>query len=345
MQRDQSTIKYITSVMDGKCAVNAANGNDIAALRQAYPYLVPVRYVAAFHTQELSAFSPAMLSGVQPYLGDWIVFCDFLQKPRALQSPVSILEVPVVEMPVIETVKEIISPAANEEHFVVAEILPAELAQMKDIVVPMKVEATVVEVASVVLNQGADAAEIVQGTLVSKEDIQPVLQESIKADLPADLIMPVFSQDYFLHNGEKVAEEITFKLDELKKPQPDNEADKALMVVMSFSEWLLHFKNSSHRQEEETKDQKALKTMWQKEKLAAAMEEENEEIPENVFEMAVNSISKEDGVASETLATIYIKQGKHDLAIEMYRKLSLRNPQKNAYFARKIEEALKDKQT
>ena len=115
--------------------------------------------------------------------------------------------------------------------------------------------------------------------------------------------------------------------------------------MMRFSEWLLHFKNAAERQQEETKDQKALKTMWQKEKLAAAMEEENEEIPENVFEMAVNSISREEGMASETLADIYIKQGKYDHAIEMYRKLSLQNPQKNAYFARKIEEALKNKET
>jgi len=75
------------------------------------------------------------------------------------------------------------------------------------------------------------------------------------------------------------------------------------------------------------------------------MEEENEEIPENVFEMAVNSITKEDGLASESLADIYIKQGRYDQAIEMYRKLSLRNPKKNAYFARRIEEVLKEKQS
>ena len=86
---------------------------------------------------------------------------------------------------------------------------------------------------------------------------------------------------------------------------------------------------------------KAVRAMWQKEKLAAALEEENDEIPENVFEMAVNSIAKEEGLASESLAEIYEKQGKHDQAIEMYKKLSLRNPQKNAYFAARIEEIIK----
>ena len=83
--------------------------------------------------------------------------------------------------------------------------------------------------------------------------------------------------------------------------------------------------------------------MWQKEKLAAALEEENEEIPENVFEMAVNSIKNEEDLVSESLAEIMIKQGKFDKAIEMYRKLSLRNPQKNAYFAGKIEKLIKER--
>ena len=155
------------------------------------------------------------------------------------------------------------------------------------------------------------------------------------------LIFPIYTNDYFLQQGEKIPDEIPEEISELVEPE---DKDKSLMVMMSFSEWLLHFKNTAKKQEEEKKDQRALKSMWQKEKLAAAMEEENEEIPENVFEMAVNSITKEDGLASESLADIYIKQGKFDKAIEMYRKLSLRNPQKNAYFARKIEAILKDKQ-
>lgn len=158
------------------------------------------------------------------------------------------------------------------------------------------------------------------------------------------LIYPIYTEDYFLHQGIPASADIP---DEIAELMPDNMTDeeKSLMVMMSFTEWLLHFKKTAQKQKEEKKDQKALKTMWQKEKLAAAIEEENEEIPENVFEMAVNSITKEDGLASESLADIYIKQGKYDKAIEMYRKLSLRNPKKNVYFARKIEEILKEKQS
>jgi len=182
---------------------------------------------------------------------------------------------------------------------------------------------------------------------VRKEIVETVDAEEVSNDTEEEspLIFPIYTQDYFLQQGEKVPDELPAEIDDLIDDTEIDDEDKSLMVMMSFTEWLLHFKSTSRKHEEEKKDQKALKTMWQKEKLAAAIEEENEEIPENVFEMAVNSIAKEDGLASESLADIYIKQGKYDKAIDMFKKLSLRNPQKNAYFARKIEEVLKDKES
>ena len=163
-----------------------------------------------------------------------------------------------------------------------------------------------------------------------KEDIFPAAK---KEDNP--IVQPIYTDDYFLHQGIEVAENMPEK-------EAEDEA-KSLMVVMSFSEWLMHFKTKTDKQKEEEADQKALKTMWQKEKLAAALEEENEEIPEGVFEMAVNSIKIEEDLMSESLAEILVKQGKYDKAIDMYKKLSLRNPKKNTYFASKIEKIIKEK--
>lgn len=117
----------------------------------------------------------------------------------------------------------------------------------------------------------------------------------------------------------------------------EKEEDKSLMVMMSFTDWLFHFKTKTEREREEEKDKKALKTAWQKEKLAAATEEENEEIPEAIFKLAMDSIS-ENSIISESLAKVLAKQGKTDKAIEMYKKLSLRNPEKNLYFADRIKE-------
>lgn len=118
--------------------------------------------------------------------------------------------------------------------------------------------------------------------------------------------------------------------------------DKDLMVVMSFSEWLQYLQTRVQKAKEEEADKKALRTMWQKQKLAAAIEEEDEEIPETVFEMAINSIAIQEDFLSESLAEVYIRQGKKEKALDMYRKLSLQNPEKSVYFARKIELLQKD---
>lgn len=175
---------------------------------------------------------------------------------------------------------------------------------------------------------------------------KPVEEEKVETSKTEEpLIQAVYTEDYFLQQGIEVSNELPIDIDHTVIDTTIDDKDQSLMVVMSFAEWLQHFKSQSQKAKEEAEGQKALRSMWQKEKLAAAMEEENEEIPENVFEMAMNSIASEEGLVSESLADIYIKQKKYDRAIEMYKKLSLRNPQKSAYFARKIEGVLKDKQS
>ena len=49
----------------------------------------------------------------------------------------------------------------------------------------------------------------------------------------------------------------------------------------------------------------------------------------------------EEDLVSEDIAEIYAKQGLKSEAIEIYRKLSLLNPKKSAYFATQIEQLSK----
>lgn len=58
----------------------------------------------------------------------------------------------------------------------------------------------------------------------------------------------------------------------------------------------------------------------------------------NPVNMAKKSVQESDEFITETLARIYAKQGNHTKAIRAYQKLSLKFPEKTAYFAALIEE-------
>lgn len=486
----KSTISYISDLMSNPGRLTTGDQGSIGGLRQSFPYFVPVRYLDAVASHREAPYSPAMLSAISPYMGNWILFSDFMDASLQLHTnevsdiaeehntaqtedtdsgtassindecsdatenttweATSIVttatenEIADIE-PELTTSTDAIATAdtvmidhttmANEasihqetvthptadatellatttseaattaelEMSVPESLLPTdtfkeEIPEQQHTVseetvaaiVQVEPDNNIVEVAttntadntskptstdieeehnnfwtqSEESDDTSNSEEIKPTDTVVSNPIPeqlpikktPAPEPAVQNQIPSEeykptqhsrhekpLIYPIYTEDYFLQQGEKISPVIPSDIDSLKTVETAEQAAKSLMVMMSFTEWLLHFKSSTEKQKEETKDQRALKTMWQKEKLAAAIEEENEEIPENVFEMAVNSITKEDGLASESLADIYIKQGKLDKAIDMYRKLSLRNPQKNAYFARKIEEILKDK--
>jgi hypothetical protein len=65
-------------------------------------------------------------------------------------------------------------------------------------------------------------------------------------------------------------------------------------------------------------------------------EKEEESVPEN--EILESSTSEDDELVTETLAMIYFEQKKYDKALDAFRKLSLKYPEKSVYFATRIEE-------
>jgi hypothetical protein len=117
------------------------------------------------------------------------------------------------------------------------------------------------------------------------------------------LFEPYHTIDYFASQGIK-----------LSKIEPEPQ-DKLGRQLKSFTEWL-----------------KMMKKLPQisVDKILA----ENEE--SQVVEAANHSIETKE-VITEAMAEVYEKQGLHEKAVDVYRKLSLLNPGKSAYFAGRIE--------
>lgn len=133
---------------------------------------------------------------------------------------------------------------------------------------------------------------------------EPVKEETIVSKQNEPLLFePLHTTDYFASQGIKLSEVV----------QP---GDKMGRQLKSFTEWL--------------KTMKKVHPDGMKEKTGNF-------IDPSVQKMAEKS-NKEEDVITESMADVYIQQGKTNKAKEIYEKLSLLNPSKSAYFAAKLNE-------
>ena len=241
-----SSIPYISQVLSEPQNISAVDKESIDALIQTYPYFVPARYMEAANEHKKQPFNPPMMAMMQLYMGNWLLFNEFLKaasgvataetpKPapqQAAPQPEAQQEEPAqpewdatatVETPIAEVVAE---PKANEvvtETFVVPEVLE---------------EPQVIEEAP---KQAEPATK----------HHEPLYKDfNIVADVPGSdesFILPVYTEDYFLHQGMNVSNKIPA---DIQKEGDTTDEDKQLMVVMIFSEWLVFFKNRKAREAE-----------------------------------------------------------------------------------------------
>lgn len=111
---------------------------------------------------------------------------------------------------------------------------------------------------------------------------------------------PLFASDYFASQGIKLSEQ-------------EAPTDKLGKQVKSFTDWL--------------------KTM---KKLPGSQASQVMHVDSQVEQLAEKSNTDAE-VITETMAEVYLQQGRKVKAAEIYHKLSLLNPSKSAFFAAKIE--------
>ncbi|MFW6246116.1 MAG: tetratricopeptide repeat protein [Tangfeifania sp.] len=71
-------------------------------------------------------------------------------------------------------------------------------------------------------------------------------------------------------------------------------------------------------------------------RMEKQQEDETDDEADN--EIIAKSVAEPDELVTETLAMIYFEQKKYDKALDAFRKLSLKYPEKSVYFATRIEE-------
>ncbi len=140
----------------------------------------------------------------------------------------------------------------------------------------------------------------VQKELPVKNEMPVNENKEVKQD--ALIFEPLHITDYFASQGIKLSEEI-------------KSTDRLGKQMKSFTEWLKTMKKISPEGMQATHTNQA----------------------DEAIQTLAEKSNTEDEILTETMAEVLVQQGKMEKAIEVYEKLSLSNPSKNAYFAAKIE--------
>ena len=207
--------------------------------------------------------------------------------------------------------------------------------------------------------QESDVEELVEDNkavpLIEKSEDKPLPQDLDDADQILDPKL-FKSKDPKVDNGIKTEKEKAKKELEIGKPLPFTKQEKH-----SFSEWLQlsslktiqrdHEKLIKTDSAEEDIDFPLEKDVLKKKKfeLIDKFIENNPKIvptkkPPSIVDMTESIKLDKDELMTETLAKVYLEQKKYKKAIQAYKILSLKYPEKSGFFADRIKAAQKIQQ-
>ena len=115
--------------------------------------------------------------------------------------------------------------------------------------------------------------------------------------------------------------------------------EKDVTIKMNFIDWINYIeKNKVDINLSESLDKKfdLIETF-----LNNPSKIEKEDLNRNQKDISIETLASENELMTETLAKIYLKQQKYKKAIDAFRILSLKYPEKNAFFANQIKKIKK----
>ncbi|MCC7467371.1 MAG: hypothetical protein IT261_13915 [Saprospiraceae bacterium] len=175
-------------------------------------------------------------------------------------------------------------------------------------------------------------------------ELKPI--ETVKRELEA--LTPVAREEKPAEPDYMVQMPAPAFREEMAEKRPTEEPARPPIepVYLDFSSWFSHFQPPLLKKTEPTLPvpPRVEKTFAPTPVFEEDDEETSRETPKTngiAQKLAEKSVSENQDVVSETLATLYAKQGYRDKAAQMYARLALLFPEKSAYFAAEIDKLKK----
>ena len=332
--------------------------DDLKKITSSYPYFQTAHLLVLKNSFLLDQVGwQEEMQSVSAYVTDRRVLYNLLY-PLVEELPGEVKSEPAEENTVVPVIEETSEPEQNLQPE--AELLPAQQTEAE--VTPAQPEAELLpelqpeaevapaqpEAELVPAQQTEEEPELI----LQSEAESPVMQdeENIKT-LTSDELPSLKAAEKVKNETARLRDNIsnllTWQLEELELINPDEEELSPEIAVDIDKEY-----GPSETPQEaidllviEPEDEPAEPKADTKELIEKFIEtnprlEPRRDIQPNV-DISEDSVREHDGIFTDTLARIYVKQGYYSKAIFAYEKLILKYPEKSDYFAGQIEEIKK----
>ncbi len=311
--------------------------DELEKIKEQFPYFQPARLLALKRDQAAGQSTDQQLSSASVYSHDRKALYDYLKKKKQTEAPAA----PVEEVPSVTE-----KPIQEESTQPIAEVITPEEENHPD---------TPAHDAAVIPTEESPVTADEQ-TLVEQE-VEHIAEEQTSTIQEEEAITATdtITEEAALSPATEPQEEEEGEDDAPSQIAPADER-RFIIADHTFDEWLDHFKKGKHsvkktieeipqaRQEAADELDRLIESSLPATYFHDKLESETQYakglehfIASEKKKKAPAAKPTDYSLVTETLAKIYERQGLVDKAISAYEQLSLKNPEKSAYFAVQIE--------